>query len=227
MQICRGEIYMARLEGYEKSSVQAGYRPVLVMSNNIGNRESDIVCVLPISTKIKNLPVNVDINLDGMQYSQVLTNQMRTIPKRELNSYVTFVDEKKMAEIEEALLFSLGISKTVARNLKDSAEQLSTAQQDLKELKEKIPQASQLISELKTLLDRYKETTGKKTLGVGGKHSSIRYRRTEEELKELIKRFYVYKESKEDLIRDFDFVSAGAFYQCVSSAKKKFPEVLQ
>lgn len=225
MQIRRGEIYMARLEGYEKSSVQAGYRPVLVMSNNIGNRESDIVCVLPISTKIKNLPINVDIHLNGMQYSQVLTNQMRTIPKRELNSYVAFVGEEKMLEIEEALLFSLGISKAVTKSIKDSAEQLSTAQQDLKELKEKIPQAKQLMTELKSLLDRYKEVTGRKSSN--GEKSSIRYRRTPEELKELVRRFYVYKEPKEDLIRDFDFNTPGAFYQCVSSAKKKYPEALK
>lgn len=224
MQIHRGEIYMARLEGYPQSSVQAGFRPVLIMTSAAGLRNSDVVSVLPITTKKKDISIYVDIELQNMQLSQVLTNQMTTIPRRNLQTYVSMITDEKMREVEAALLIAIGISKYAATTMRDSAAQLASASQDLKELREKIPHAVQLIGELTNLINRYKEVSGKKTIGVGGMRSSLRTRRTEEELKELVKRFYRYKEPKEDLIRDFSFTSAGAFYQCVSSAKKKYPE---
>ena len=62
--ICRrGDIYYANLNPF-KGSEQGGTRPVLVLSNNIGNRESSVLIVAPITTELKKLGVDYRIMLD-------------------------------------------------------------------------------------------------------------------------------------------------------------------
>ncbi|MBE7897178.1 type II toxin-antitoxin system PemK/MazF family toxin [Paenibacillus polymyxa] len=54
------DVWMADL-GKPEGSVQAGVRPVMVISNNIGNRFSPVVVVVPITAQIQKakLPTHV------------------------------------------------------------------------------------------------------------------------------------------------------------------------
>ena len=49
----RGDIWFANLGSHPHSSVQSGCRPVIVISNNIGNNHSDTVNVLPLTRHMK------------------------------------------------------------------------------------------------------------------------------------------------------------------------------
>lgn len=110
----RGAIYFVKMPEHKNTqhhSCERGYRPVVVVSSNIGNRTSDIVMVCPITTKIKELSCNVKIcwTLDGRQ-SQVLCNQIVTLPKSELvykRGHITLEEQKR---IDIAMLISLGIN---------------------------------------------------------------------------------------------------------------------
>ena len=58
-KIKRGDIYYANLNPVIGSE-QGGTRPVLIISNDMGNKYSPTVITVPISSKKKNsLPVNL------------------------------------------------------------------------------------------------------------------------------------------------------------------------
>lgn len=110
----RGTIYFVRMpehKGALNHSCERGYRPVVVVSSHAGNKTSDIIMACPITTKIKDLSCNVKIgwSMDGRP-SQVLCNQIVTIPKSECinrRGYVTLEEQK---QIDIAMCISLGIN---------------------------------------------------------------------------------------------------------------------
>ena len=109
----RGAVFFVKMPEHKVShnSCERGYRPVVVVSSNTGNRTSDIAMVCPITTKIKKLSCNVDIawSMDGRP-SQVLCNQIVTIPKSELaykRGHITLEEQKR---VDIAMCISLGIN---------------------------------------------------------------------------------------------------------------------
>lgn len=51
MKIRRGDILYADLGGQYQGSMQGGMRPVVVVSNNMANKHSTVITVVPPSTK--------------------------------------------------------------------------------------------------------------------------------------------------------------------------------
>lgn len=80
-----GEIWMCNLPEKE-GSIQGGYRPVFVLSNNKNNTYSSTINIIPMTTKMKkrNLPVHVEIwnHKDcGLKAPSILlVEQITTIP---------------------------------------------------------------------------------------------------------------------------------------------------
>ena len=56
MNIKRGEIYLVDL-GNQKGSIQSGKRPVVVISNNMNNKYSPTINILPITSKSSNYKI--------------------------------------------------------------------------------------------------------------------------------------------------------------------------
>ena len=84
--IKKWDIYFAKLEG--NGSVERGNRPVMVVSNDIGNELANTVCVIPLTSKVhkKPLPIHVYINDPILKKpSLALTEQIRVIDKTELS----------------------------------------------------------------------------------------------------------------------------------------------
>ena len=111
MNIVRGEVYYADLSPVIGSE-QGGYRPVLVVQNNKGNRFSTTVIVAPISSKLKknHLPTHVVIELEGLQKkSVILLEQLRTIDKKRIREKVGKVNEAMMQEVNMAMRTSLDL----------------------------------------------------------------------------------------------------------------------
>ena len=111
--IHRGEIYYADLSPVVGSE-QGGYRPVVVLQNNKGNRYSTTIIVAPISSKLtKNpLPTHVMVENNCLEKkSVILLEQIRTIDKQRIREKVGFIDNKVMQQINEAIKTSLDINK--------------------------------------------------------------------------------------------------------------------
>lgn len=81
-----GDIWMCELPG-SSGSVQKGYRPVFILSNNQNNKHSNTINVMPITSKMKrkSLPCHVELE-DYEDYglsepSMILVEQLTTISK--------------------------------------------------------------------------------------------------------------------------------------------------
>ena len=111
-EIRRGEIYYADLSPVVGSE-QGGVRPIVVLQNDVGNRFSPTVIVAAITSQLTKAKIPTHIELAANQYflpkdSVVLLEQIRTIDKSRIKQKICALDNKKMQEINKAILISLG-----------------------------------------------------------------------------------------------------------------------
>lgn len=113
--IKRGDIYYAELNPVVGSE-QGGTRPVLIISNNTGNRYSPTIIVAAITgkthTKAK-LPTHTEVkNVEGLDRdSIILLEQIRTIDKQRLGEYLGTLDRRFLPEMDKALAISIGLNQ--------------------------------------------------------------------------------------------------------------------
>lgn len=91
MNIQRGDIFMAQLGEQPDGSVQAGYRPVIVCSNNMANRYSTVITVIPLtSRRKKNLPTHTCLEGYGLpqKFSIALCEQILSLNKFRLQKRI-------------------------------------------------------------------------------------------------------------------------------------------
>lgn len=107
----RGEVYYADLSPVIGSE-QGGYRPVLILQNNKGNKYSTTVIVAPISSKMtkNHLPTHVIIEIDFLEKkSMILLEQIRTIDKKRIDERVGVLSQNVMNDVDLAIKTSLDI----------------------------------------------------------------------------------------------------------------------
>ena len=111
----RGEIYFADLDPV-LGSEQGGLRPVLIVQNDTGNKYSPTVIVAAITSSLKkrNMPTHILLDdIEGLTgKSYVLLEQLRTLDKRRLKNKVAQLAEDQLAQIDAALLVSIGVACT-------------------------------------------------------------------------------------------------------------------
>lgn len=109
--IRRGDIYYAELNPVIGSE-QGGTRPVLIISNDIGNRHSPTVIIAAITGKTKvKLPTHTEAkNFKGLDRdSIVLLEQIRTIDKQRLKQHMGTMPTDIMARVDKALAISVSL----------------------------------------------------------------------------------------------------------------------
>ena len=112
--IKRGDIFYADLSPVVGSE-QGGLRPVLIVQNDVGNRYSPTVIAAAITSRMTKtrLPTHIDIYASDAGLSKdsvVLLEQIRTIDKQRLKEKMGHLPERMMAEVDEALSVSFGLS---------------------------------------------------------------------------------------------------------------------
>lgn len=123
----RGDIYYAELNPVIGSE-QGGTRPVLVISNNTGNRHSPTVIIAPITsrthTKAK-LPTHTEVtDFDKLDKdSIILLEQIRTIDKRRLKQYMGMMPDNIMARVDKALAISISLNNKLKRKCANQRKQ--------------------------------------------------------------------------------------------------------
>ena len=123
----RGEIWFASLGSHANTSVQGGTRPVIIISNNIGNAHADTVNVVPMTRHLKkpDLPCHTQLDPESVSTtgrsldpSMVLAEQLTTISKYALRSYAGHIsDDEAMNRIETAVLAQLALERSHAECL--------------------------------------------------------------------------------------------------------------
>ena len=108
----RGDIYMADLNPF-KGSEQGGRRPVLLLQNNDGNYFSKTLIIAPMTTQLKKLdqPTHFLIrdNKALAAPSMVEFEQIKTIDKSRIISYIGKLTKEQMAEADDYIKVSLGM----------------------------------------------------------------------------------------------------------------------
>lgn len=106
----RGEIYFADLNpvfGHE----QGGIRPVLILQNDVGNYFSPTLIVTQATRrtyKKPSQPTHVVLqDIDGLEPSLFMLEQLRTIDKRRIIRYAGKLTDEQMERIDAALRRSL------------------------------------------------------------------------------------------------------------------------
>ena len=110
----RGEIYFSDLDP-TFGAEQGGRRPVLIIQNDIGNEYSPAVIVAAITSASAKTAFPVDVTISSgksglIKGSRILLGQIRTIDKRRLEEYVGRLNAAQMAQVDQALLVSLGLA---------------------------------------------------------------------------------------------------------------------
>lgn len=109
----RGELYYADL-GKGIGSEQEGYRPVVLIQNNMGNKFSPTVIVAPVTTNHETkakLPTHCYIGAEsGLDTSSViLLEQLRTIDKKRLGRYIGRLNRIHLRCLNQALAISIDL----------------------------------------------------------------------------------------------------------------------
>jgi mRNA interferase MazF len=106
-RIVRGNVFIADLDP-TTGSEQYGRRPVVILSNDLGNKYSPTILVAPFTKIIKKptLPTHIFVNKNKfLKYdSLILLEQIRTIDKSRLTAYKGKLDNEILNKINIGLI---------------------------------------------------------------------------------------------------------------------------
>ena len=115
LKIRRGDVFIADLNPVVGSE-EGGNRPVLIVQNDTGNRNSCTTIVAPITRKLTSsyLPVHVVVSPKSTglaETSSVLLEQIRVIDKERLREKVGHLTPFLMTIVDRAIRVSVGLNR--------------------------------------------------------------------------------------------------------------------
>jgi mRNA interferase MazF len=101
----RGEVWWARLPA------PAGRRPVVLLSRDEAYAVRELVTAAPLTTWIRGIPTEVALERDDGLPRRCAVNldSATTIPKRLLTERLTVLGPARVAAVDRALRFGLGL----------------------------------------------------------------------------------------------------------------------
>lgn len=216
----RGEVYWANLKGYDMSSCQRGTRPVVIVSSLAGSLSSDLVLVCPLTTKLKDLTVNINVGkLPGSdRESQVMTSQITTVPKSILGDYITSFDLITMDKVNTGILISIGLAKPVVSKLQATQEALAEAKKDREAMENLLPKAKQLLEELGSL---YNKITNANIKITSADKNSGRVKRSPEVIRDFIRDWEDKYNDRNEVASAYGFKNYSSAYNFYTYHKNK------
>lgn len=108
------EIWMASLPIHSDSHVQHGYRPVLIVSNDIANMNSPVLTIVPLTSKLKRnwIPTHVIVHGSGLSKTSVaLCEQLMSLDRFRFSHRIgTIESDNERASIQDALMLQLNLA---------------------------------------------------------------------------------------------------------------------
>jgi mRNA interferase MazF len=101
----RGEVWWAELPD------PAGRRPVVLLSRNEAYAVRELVTVAPVTSRVRGIPSEVGLDRsDGLPKAcAVNLDTITTIPKQILTRRIAALEPARVAAVERALRFALGL----------------------------------------------------------------------------------------------------------------------
>lgn len=101
----RGEVWWAHLPR------PVGRRPVVLVSRDEAYAVRELVTVVSVTTRVRDIPVEVALGREEGLLRRCVANAdtITTIPKRTLREYAGVLDGEKVAALDAAVRFALGL----------------------------------------------------------------------------------------------------------------------
>lgn len=101
----RGEVWWAALPR------PAGRRPVVLLSRNEAYAVRELVTIAPVTARVRGIPTEVRLGrADGLPKACAASlDTITTIPKRILSARIAALEPGRMAAVDRALRFALGL----------------------------------------------------------------------------------------------------------------------
>ena len=106
----RGEIWFANLTNLG-DSIQYGLRPIVIVSNDLCNRYSSVITVIPLTSvcKKKKQPTHIFIEHFNLKNSVAICEQIITISKNKLSHKICDISKEDLLRIEKGIKIQIGI----------------------------------------------------------------------------------------------------------------------
>lgn len=112
----RGEIFYIHNESKYSGNEQGGYRPAVIVSNDIGNNVAPILEVVYLTTQEKK-PLPTHVKICSAKYPSIaLCEQIDTVNKDKVGDYIGQCSMAEMKKIDAALAVSIGIGVNIKAN---------------------------------------------------------------------------------------------------------------
>lgn len=112
----RGSVWKCKLPELEEAEtgVQTGYRPVLILSSDIGNytNESVVIALITSNKARTKWSINVGFENESGECNVVLCNQIQTINKNRLVRFVGMLPQSVMTQVEIAVRKAMVIQES-------------------------------------------------------------------------------------------------------------------
>lgn len=160
MEILRGDIYFVENRNFSIgfNAGISGSRPDVIVSNDVGNKHSDLVEVVFLTTKSKKpLPTHTEVICQVP--STALCEQVQTINKSKLGNYIRSCTDEEMKRIDFALKISLGlVDDWHSEDKEEDHTALDTGRQAFEDIiKEQSAEIEKLRSEKEMLKELYNQ----------------------------------------------------------------------
>ena len=137
--IKRGMIFYADL-GVGEGSVQAGLRPVIIVGNGLQGKYGPIITVIPITSKIAKkrlMTQTLLINEIGLnRESMAMAEQITTISKDKLVSYIGRLRKSTMEEIDKTIDAALALTDIREKEIEKQVEEVKRWENNINDLKD-------------------------------------------------------------------------------------------
>lgn len=159
MHVVRGDIFWVSKNPFRPAvgSVQEADRPAIIVSNDVGNKNSTIYeCVFLTTSPKADLPTHITIRSADKE-SVALCEQITSIGEEQLGRYIGKCSTAEMMAIDQALLISLGIDiidldqKLKSEPAEEPQKPLTTDDVDM------MVEAGKIVKELEVYKQLYNE----------------------------------------------------------------------
>lgn len=115
MAIQRGDVCLVNFGSPDgNGNLQAGFRPAVIVQNNVGNHYSPVTMVCPLTKQLHKAPLPTHVFVgrgDGglREDSLILAEQIRSINQSQIHQVLGSLSESAMSRLDQALMVSLGV----------------------------------------------------------------------------------------------------------------------
>lgn len=109
MDVKRGDVVYIKKVGITVGCEQSADRPAVIVSNDIGNKNSECVEIVYLTTqKKKYMPTHVEVV--ARVKSTAVCEQIYTVSKDRIKEYIRSCTDAEMRDIDKALAVSIGLN---------------------------------------------------------------------------------------------------------------------